>query len=151
MFSAILPAMSSFGENLRAARERMGLTQEQVADRLKLKRSAPLSIWEGYKGAKTPKAATVVRIAKAIGVEPAELLEGVHTELDRLRGGPTLSAPAGTNKAPIKGGADVPASAVEHRKSLRRIEASLSKVLDDVRRQIGALDARADERSRKRG
>lgn len=75
----------SFGENVRAIRERHGLTQEQVAERLGLKRPTPVSLLEGYRGARVPRPATITKVAAALNVEPWELLEGVETDIDRLR------------------------------------------------------------------
>jgi transcriptional regulator with XRE-family HTH domain len=86
----------TFGENLRAARERAQLSQGQLAERLKFKRTTPLSIWEH--GHKFPGPKTMIKLATAIGCTTADLLHGVETPYDRLRGhasatnGETLTA-----------------------------------------------------------
>jgi transcriptional regulator with XRE-family HTH domain len=145
--------VSSFGENLRTEREAVGLTQEALAARLGLKRPSPVSIMESFRGGKVPRASQIRKIAEALGVAPAKLLDGVETELDRLRGGPNLSQAAGTTVSTKKGGApDVPASARDSEyKSLRRVEASLDKVLSDVRQRLSEIAKDAGQRGRKRG
>lgn len=63
--------MAGLGTNLREARERLGLTQEQVAERSGV-HATEVSRIEG--GKRDPKVSTVVRLAKAVEVEPGELL-----------------------------------------------------------------------------
>lgn len=76
--------VATFGQNLRAIRtKRAKLTQVDLAKRLKLSGNSPVSGWENSDGVPEPD---VIRdYAQALGVEPWELLEGVETELDRLR------------------------------------------------------------------
>jgi len=76
--------VATFGENLKRLRLERGITQEALAERLKLKRQTTVSAWE--KGRRTPKPSTIKRIAAQVGCDPAELLEGVETDYDRLRG-----------------------------------------------------------------
>lgn len=76
--------MSRFGQNLRAAREAAGLTQEQLKQRLGFKRTTPLSIWE--RGHKVPGPKVIDKLATAIGCTTAVLMQGVVTPYDRLRG-----------------------------------------------------------------
>lgn len=80
----------TFGENLRRARVRAGLTQEALTARLGLKRQAPISLWESR--STLPKPETIVRLARAVGCKPRDLLEGVETPYDRLRAGKSLLA-----------------------------------------------------------
>jgi transcriptional regulator with XRE-family HTH domain len=75
---------------MRRERQARGLTLEQVADRLGLKRSAPLSTFE--RSRHVPKAETLEEYAQAIGCTAADLLAGVVTEYDRLRGSTSPSA-----------------------------------------------------------
>lgn len=74
-----------FGENLKRLRERQGLTQEALALKLKLKRPTPISLMEGPRKTAVPKVSTIKKLAGALDVQPWELLEGVETEIDRLR------------------------------------------------------------------
>ena len=55
----------TIGERIKAAREKAGLTQQQVADRLGVS-STYISQYE--RDVRTPKPATVIRLANAIGV-----------------------------------------------------------------------------------
>ena len=63
--------MARLGTNLREARERLGLTQEQVAERSGV-HATEVSRIEG--GKRDPQVSTVIRLAKALEVEPGELL-----------------------------------------------------------------------------
>jgi transcriptional regulator with XRE-family HTH domain len=77
------PGVRTFGANLKDERERLEISQETLAQRLGV-RQAQVSAWE--KGRRRPNAASVLRIAEALGCAPAELLTGVVTDLDALRG-----------------------------------------------------------------
>jgi transcriptional regulator with XRE-family HTH domain len=72
-----------FGERLRECRG--ALSQEAVAKRLRKARQGNLSSYENR--VHPPPAATVVRLAEAIGCDPAELLRDVETNYDRIRRG----------------------------------------------------------------
>jgi transcriptional regulator with XRE-family HTH domain len=89
---------ATFGGNMRREREARGLTLEAVAQRLGLKRAAPLSTLE--RSHHVPKAETIREYAAAIGCEPAALLAGVVTEHDALRGSaaPTAAVAARTER-----------------------------------------------------
>lgn len=76
--------MTRFGQNLRALRERAGLTQEELAARLQYKGQAPLSLLET--GAKIPTPKTIIKLAHALDCTSADLLVGVVTPYDELRG-----------------------------------------------------------------
>ena len=65
------PDMAGLGTNLREARERLGLTQEQVAERSGV-HATEVSRIEG--GKRDPQVSTVIRLANALEVEPGELL-----------------------------------------------------------------------------
>jgi transcriptional regulator with XRE-family HTH domain len=71
--------LAQFGHNIRAARERIGLSQ----DRLGLDRAA-VSFLE--RAERSPDLPTVVRVAHAVGVTPAVLLKGVGSSTSRVRG-----------------------------------------------------------------
>ncbi len=85
----------TYGGNLKRERERVGLTLEKFAERLGLKRAGPLSTLEN--GERLPKGRTISRHAKVLGCTPADLLDGVVTEYDTLRG-TTVPAPS---RAPV--------------------------------------------------
>lgn len=64
--------MGDLGTNLRAARERLGLTQEQVAERCGV-HFTEISRIEA--GKRDPRVSTLRRLAEAVEVKPGELLE----------------------------------------------------------------------------
>ncbi len=71
--------LEQFGQNIRAARERIGLSQ----DRLGLDRAA-ISFLE--RAERSPDLPTVVKVAHAVDVAPAALLKGVGTRGSAVRG-----------------------------------------------------------------
>jgi transcriptional regulator with XRE-family HTH domain len=64
--------MADLGTNLREARERLGLTQEQVAQRCGV-HATEVSRIEG--GKRDPQVSTVRRLAAAVKVKPGRLLD----------------------------------------------------------------------------
>lgn len=64
--------MAGFGRNLRAARERLGLTQEEVAQRSGVHATEVSRIEAGKRD---PKVSTLERLAKAVEVKPGRLLD----------------------------------------------------------------------------
>jgi len=64
--------MADLGTNLREARERLGLTQEQVAQRCGV-HATEVSRIDG--GKRDPQVSTVRRLAEAVKVKPARLLD----------------------------------------------------------------------------
>lgn len=72
----------TFGEALADARAKAGLTQEQFAAKLKIKRQSGVSGMEQRRYAPRPK--TVEKLARALGCSPADLLEDVETPYDYL-------------------------------------------------------------------
>lgn len=63
--------MGNLGDNLREARERLGLTQEQISDRSGVQAGEVSRI---ERGKRDPKVSTLEKLAAAVEVEPAELL-----------------------------------------------------------------------------
>jgi transcriptional regulator with XRE-family HTH domain len=63
-----------FARNLIAARARRGLSQEALADRAGMHRTA-VSLLE--RRGRDPQLETVVKLARALGVKPASLLDGI--------------------------------------------------------------------------
>jgi XRE family transcriptional regulator, regulator of sulfur utilization len=69
----------AFGQALKAARQAKGLSQEELAEEAELDRTTP-SLYE--RGLRTPTLSVVIEIARALGLEPAQL---VSETLERLR------------------------------------------------------------------
>lgn len=64
--------MGVLGGNLRAARERLGLTQEEVAHRSGVHATEVSRIEAGKRD---PQVSTLERLAKAVEVKPGQLLD----------------------------------------------------------------------------
>lgn len=64
-----------FARNLRAERLRAGLSQEALADACDLHRTE-VSLLE--RAGREPRLGTIVRLARALGVAPGELLAGIR-------------------------------------------------------------------------
>jgi transcriptional regulator with XRE-family HTH domain len=64
-----------FGENLRAARTGAGLSQEALAYEAVVDRAA-ISVYE--RGRREPNLRTILKLARALGLSPAALLDGVE-------------------------------------------------------------------------
>jgi len=75
-----------FGENVKRLRERLGITQEELARRMEYagSKNANISTLEKH-SQRTPRPGTVRKFARALECEPWELLEEVETEYDVLR------------------------------------------------------------------
>jgi transcriptional regulator with XRE-family HTH domain len=67
-------AAAQFGANLREARRSAGLTQEALAFAAGLHRTE-ISLLE--RGGREPRLGTIVLLAGALAIEPAELLYGM--------------------------------------------------------------------------
>lgn len=82
----------TFGGNVKRLRESRvpRITQEELASALELERNAQISTWETSEI--LPRPDTIVSVAEAFSkllgreVQPRELLAGVITEYDKLRG-----------------------------------------------------------------
>jgi DNA-binding XRE family transcriptional regulator len=73
-----------FGATLRAARRSCGLTQEEIADRADFDRTYP-SLLE--RGLRTPTLTVLLKLAEALQIEPAKLIDGVVQRLRVNEGG----------------------------------------------------------------
>lgn len=73
-----------FGENLRRARRRVGLSQEQLAVRASLHRTE-VGLLE--RGGRVARIDTLIQLAGAMSVQSSELLEGIHWTSGDLQGG----------------------------------------------------------------
>lgn len=63
-----------FGKNLSRCRKRAGLSQEELAVRASLHRTE-IGLLE--RGERLPRIDTAIKLAGALGVPPAELIEGI--------------------------------------------------------------------------
>lgn len=68
-------AAERFGWNLRIARHRARLRQQDLADRMGIKQSG-ISGWE--RGKCVPQERSLWRLAEALDVEPSDLLRGTE-------------------------------------------------------------------------
>lgn len=66
--------MGDLGSNLRAARKRLKMTQDDVARRSGVHATEVSRI---ERGKRDPQVSTLVKLAKAVEVPPGELLEGM--------------------------------------------------------------------------
>jgi transcriptional regulator with XRE-family HTH domain len=77
--------VAAFGENMRAARLHAGLSQVALSEATQLDRAA-ISFLE--RAERSPDLSTLVRIASALAVTPAALLEGIGSTGARASGPP---------------------------------------------------------------
>jgi len=63
--------VGDLGENLRRARERLGITQEEAGHRSGVH---PTEVSRIEAGKRDPRISTLERLAKAVGVPPSDLL-----------------------------------------------------------------------------
>jgi transcriptional regulator with XRE-family HTH domain len=66
-----------FAENLARCLKQVGYSQEKLAQLAELHRT---QVSELLRGRQLPRLDSVVRLSGALGVEPAELLEGIRFE-----------------------------------------------------------------------
>ena len=66
---------AQFAENLRRLRLAAGMTQERLSDLTQLD---PGEISRLERGTRDPQLMTIVRVARGLGVAPAELLAGIE-------------------------------------------------------------------------
>lgn len=67
-------ALRRFGKNIRIRREALGLSQEALAEKADLD---PTYISGIERGVRNPSLLSIVRIAKALGMNSGSLFEGV--------------------------------------------------------------------------
>lgn len=79
------------GDNLRRARRRVGLSQEQVAVRASLHRTE-IGLLE--RGGRVARVDTLIQIAGAMSVPPSELIDGIGWTPGDLQGGSFEFEPA---------------------------------------------------------
>jgi transcriptional regulator with XRE-family HTH domain len=66
---------TAFGRNLNRCRKRAGLSQEDLAVRASLHRTE-IGLLE--RGERLPRIDTAIKLAGALAIQPAELLEGIE-------------------------------------------------------------------------
>jgi transcriptional regulator with XRE-family HTH domain len=67
-----IACVGDFGTNLRDARKRLGLTQEEVAERSGVH---PTEVSRIEAGKRDPRVSTLLRLARAVEVRPGQLLD----------------------------------------------------------------------------
>ncbi|HEU4906187.1 MAG TPA: helix-turn-helix transcriptional regulator [Solirubrobacterales bacterium] len=67
-----------FGENLRRARRRVGISQEELGTRSSLHRTE-IGLLE--RGERVPRIDTLIKVASALEIQPGELLVGIEWNL----------------------------------------------------------------------
>jgi transcriptional regulator with XRE-family HTH domain len=95
----------TFGENLVRARARCQpkpMTQNDLADLLGHSNNSTISKWENSDTVPEPE--TIEKIASALGQPASELLDGVVTQYDRLRGGDLAFHAGDQSSDRLKGG-----------------------------------------------
>ncbi|MBS1888800.1 MAG: helix-turn-helix transcriptional regulator [Actinobacteria bacterium] len=94
-------SLDRFGENLTVLRHRSGLVQTEVAIRAGIHRTE-VSLLE--RRLRMPTLGTIVRLAGAVEVEPAQLLEGLAWSIDPVRAVPEMEAVGGRRSVWVAGG-----------------------------------------------
>jgi transcriptional regulator with XRE-family HTH domain len=69
------PALIEFGGRVRAIRERAGYSQEGFAERTGLHRTYVGSV---ERGERNVSLRNIIRLAEALGVDPAQLVKGLR-------------------------------------------------------------------------
>jgi transcriptional regulator with XRE-family HTH domain len=62
------------GQNIRAERKRVGITQEALAERCDMH---PVEVGRAERGTRDLRISTVAKLAKGLGVPACELLRGI--------------------------------------------------------------------------
>jgi ribosome-binding protein aMBF1 (putative translation factor) len=68
------PVLAAFGQSVRKHRDSKGLSQEVLAEKAELDRTYISDI---ERGTRNPGIKNVVRLARALGIKTAKLVEGV--------------------------------------------------------------------------
>ena len=76
--------MQTIGDRIKEARERAGLSQQELADRIGIRASGRQRVCGWESGLRTPLRATIDQIAQATGTTPAWIVYGVG-EMDGAR------------------------------------------------------------------
>jgi transcriptional regulator with XRE-family HTH domain len=80
-----------FGQNLRRARQLAGLSQEELGERAELHRT---EVGRLERGDRIPRIDTLLRLAGAMAIPPAELVDGIDwTPAPQRRGAFSFGTP----------------------------------------------------------
>jgi transcriptional regulator with XRE-family HTH domain len=140
-------APRTFGENLRAARVKAGITQTELAKRCGFKRQTPISLWEitpGY----LPEPQTIEKLAAALAVTTASLMRDVVTPYDELRGAIRVAAAPAYSPSITQWIAL--GIALERRELLQSHTLLIEQTLRHVGETVPTLDGPGDARFRTR-
>lgn len=85
---------ASFGRNLARCRKRVGMSQEELAVRASLHRTA---VGQLERGERVARVDTLIKLAGSLGIPPGELLDGMGWEPGETRVG---QFSAGDSEAP---------------------------------------------------
>lgn len=85
---------ASFGRNLARCRKRVGMSQEELAVRASLHRTA---VGQLERGERVARVDTLIKLAGSLGIPPGELLDGMGWEPGETRVG---QFSAGDGEAP---------------------------------------------------
>ncbi len=87
-----------FGQNLLRCRRRAGLSQEELGQRAALHRTEIGMLEHGMRVARID---TAIRLAGAMAIPPADLLEGIHWTVGETRAGRfSFTEPAARRRRP---------------------------------------------------
>ena len=75
--------MTSVGENIKKTRNKIGITQEELAEKINVTRQA-VSNWEN--GKTEPDIETLTKIAQIFDISIDELVDGIPKDIKQLRG-----------------------------------------------------------------
>ena len=78
------PIAAHFGRNLRSCRIRADLSQEELGKRASVHRTE-VGLLE--RGARVPRIDTLIKLASALSIPPAELLVGIEWKPDSIQRG----------------------------------------------------------------
>jgi transcriptional regulator with XRE-family HTH domain len=89
----VVDVATSFGKNLARCRKRANLSQEELAVRASLHRTA---VGQLERGERVARVDTLIKLAGSLGVPPGELLEGMDwdpggTRIGQFRSGAQLA------------------------------------------------------------
>jgi transcriptional regulator with XRE-family HTH domain len=94
--NATVDIAASFGSNLARCRKRVGLSQEELAVRASLHRTA---VGQLERGERVARVDTLIKLAGSLGIPPGELLDGMGWEPGETRVG---QFSAGEDGPPVK-------------------------------------------------
>lgn len=113
------------GQNIAQIRERLGISQIDLADRLKMRQP---SLWKLENSKGLPEGATLLKVATALPCTVEDLLAGVDAAYDKIRNDLTRHTGTGQRTPHQPGESDVPASARVLEDRRRRDEQLAEKI-----------------------